>query len=642
MSEAKYPGIRGTHDGSESVAWTETHITTGAAAYPITPSSNMGALYEAEYANGKVNLWGQKLAFIEPESEHSSASACEGYALAGGRVSNFTCGQGLILMKEVLYAIAGKRLPVVFNIAARSMTVHSLSIHAGHDDIMGVGDVGWGMVIARNAQETGDLGLIARRAAEESKTPFFNVMDGFLTTHTVQDIHKNDPEFMKEFIGDPAEKLIDLTDPKFAIQSGPVQNQDSYMKGKIAQREFSDLAKPALAEAFKIFEENTGRKYDFVMCDNMEDAEYAIVSMGTTAETAIATANYLRKEKGMKVGVVTIMVFRPFPAQEIVEALKNVKAFAVVERMDNPLAQDNPLTIEIKSAFTDAIIGAPGFNKIDSIPSIYSGAAGLSSRDVRPGHLWGVYEEMMKGRTDRFFSLGIEHPTAIAEIADPDLRAPGSFSMRGHSVGGYGSVTTNKVIATIVSDMFDMHVQAYPMYGSEKKGLPTKYFLTVSPEPILTHCELTHVDFVPMNDVNAFNSSDPLQGLSKGGILFMQSSNTDPAKIWEEIPEKARIRIKEKGIRVLALDSVKIAEELAPIPDLVQRMQGIVLLGVFLKSTPFAANKGLSHDELFTGIKTALTKYFGKRGEKVIQSNLECVERGYNESIEIPEEIIQA
>ncbi len=642
MSEAKYPGIRGTHDGSEAVAWTETHVTTGAAAYPITPSSDMGALYEAEYANGKINLWGQKLTFIEPESEHSSASACEGYALAGGRITNFTCGQGLILMKEVLYTIAGKRLPVVFNIAARSMTVHSLSIHAGHDDIMGVSDTGWGMLIARNAQETGDLSLIARRAAEDSKTPFFNVMDGFLTTHTVQDLMKNDPEFMKEFVGDPAEKLFDLTDPALAIQSGPVQNQDSYMKGKIAQRSFTELAKPALADAFKVFGENTGRKYDFVLQDHMEDAEYAIVAMGTTAETAIATADYLRKEKGMKVGVVSIMCFRPFPAFEIVEALKNVKAFAIIERMDNPLAQDNPLTIEIKSAFADAIEGAPGFNKIERMPRIYSGAAGLSSRDVRPGHIWGVYDEMMKGREKRFFVLGINYKDEIPEIADPDLRAPGSFSMRGHSVGGFGSVTTNKVIATIVSNMFNMHVQAYPMYGSEKKGLPTKYFLTVSPEAIKTHCELTHVDFVPMNDVNAFNSSDPLQGLTEGGILFMQSSKTEPAEIWAEIPEKARKRIKDNGVRVLALDSVKIAEELAPIVELVQRMQGIVLLGVFLKATPFAANKGLSHDELFVGVKDALTKYFGKRGEKVIQSNLQCVERGYNEVIEIPKEIIQA
>ncbi len=280
--------------------------------------------------------------------------------------------------------------------------------------------------------------------------------------------------------------------------------------------------------------------------------------------------------------------------------------------------------------------------KIEKIPRIYSGSAGLGSRDVRAGYLWGLYEEMSKGREKRYFTLGIDWEDAIEEVSDPDLRAKGSFSMRGHSVGGYGSVTTNKVIATIVSDMFGMHVQAFPLYGSEKKGLPTKYFLTISPEPIETHSELTYVDFVPLNDANAFNHADPLAGLDVGGLLFLQSAKTDPKEIWAEIPEKFRKKIAEKKIRVLALDSVKIAEDLAPIPDLVQRMQGIILLGVFLKVTPFQKKKGLSDDDLFIGVKKALTKYFGKKGEKIVQSNLEAVKRGFTEVIEIPAEIMRS
>ena len=416
MSEIKYPGIRGTHDGSEAVSWVETHVTTGAAAYPITPSSNMGALYEVEVANGKKNLWDEPLVFLEPESEHSSASVCEGYALAGGRITNFTCGQGLILMKEVLFTIAGKRLPAVFNIAARAMTVQSLSIHAGHDDIMGVADTGWGMLIGRNAQETGDLCLMSRRAAEDSQTPFLNIQDGFLTTHTVQDIMKPEPEFMKEFVGNPADKLLDLTDPALKIMSGPVQNQDSYMKGKIAQRLMTRTIMPAVKDAMKVFSENTGRKYEVIISDFMEDAEYAIVAMGTTAEAAVTTAKWLRETKNMKVGVISVICFRPFPAAEIVEALKNVKAFAIIERMDNPLAQDNPLTVEIKSVFADAVSGVPGMPKIDKIPAIYSGSGGLSSRDVRPGHIWGVYDAMIKGREKRYFTVGIPWEDKIPEI----------------------------------------------------------------------------------------------------------------------------------------------------------------------------------------------------------------------------------
>ena len=131
-------------------------------------------------------MWGETLSFMEPESEHSSASAAEGFALAGGRVTNFSSGQGLILMKEVLYVISGKRLPVVFNIGARALTSHALNVHAGHDDVMGVADVGWGMLFARNAQEATDLCLIARRTAESTATPFMSIQDGFLTTHTLE------------------------------------------------------------------------------------------------------------------------------------------------------------------------------------------------------------------------------------------------------------------------------------------------------------------------------------------------------------------------------------------------------------------------------------------------------------------------
>ena len=237
-----FPGIPSTADGSEAVVWVEINVGQDACAYPITPSTNMGSGYQTAVANGQKNLWGEPLAFVELESEHSSASTCEGFALAGGRVANFTSGQGLIPMKEVLYVISGKRLPVVFHIGARALTSQGLNIHAGHDDVMGVADCGWGMLFARNAQETADLALIARRAAEESETPFFNIQDGFMTTHTIESLRLPEPELMKKFVGDPnaEHRLRDLMDPSHPIMSGVVQNQDSYMKGKVAQRYFYD------------------------------------------------------------------------------------------------------------------------------------------------------------------------------------------------------------------------------------------------------------------------------------------------------------------------------------------------------------------------------------------------------------------
>ncbi len=385
-----YPGIPTTSDGAGGVTWVETNITQGACAYPITSSTTMGTGYQTEVSNGKVNLWGDLLSFVQPESEHSAASTCEGFALAGGRVTNFTSGQGLVLMKEVLYTISGKRLPVVFHIGARALTSHSLNVHCGHDDVMSVSDCGWGILFGRNAQEACDLALIARRAAEAGETPFMNVQDGFLTTHTIENIRLPELEFMKNYIGDPNERLRCLFDPRNPIMSGVVQNQDSYMKGKIAQRDFYDKVPGAVQEAMDEFYQQTGRRYHKVDSYQMEDAEYAIVGMGGMMETAQATVDYIRVEMGLRVGCVHVTCFAPFPATELVAALKNVKAFTVVERMDNPLAQSNPLVQAIKASFADAFIGLSyGSNGefkypvITRIPKVYACSAGLGSRDVR-------------------------------------------------------------------------------------------------------------------------------------------------------------------------------------------------------------------------------------------------------------------
>ncbi|MGD0765770.1 MAG: 2-oxoacid:acceptor oxidoreductase family protein [Dehalococcoidia bacterium] len=634
-----YPGTPATSDGTGMIVWVETHITQGACVYPITPSSGMGEGYADEVSNGAKNLWGETLVLLEPESEHSSASACEGYAVAGGRVVNFTCGQGLILMKEVLYTIAGKRLPVVFNIGARALTSQSLNIHSGHDDVMGVADAGWGILFARNAQETADLDLIARRAAEDSRTPFFNCQDGFLTTHTVESVLMPEPELMERFVGPPSAKLTNLIDPLHPVMSGVVQDMDVYMVGKIGQRYFYDQVPGALQKAMDEYYELTGRRYDMVMPYRLEDAEFALVGMGSAMDTAVATVDYLREKKGLPVGLLTVTAFRPFPGPQIVKALRHVKAFSVLEKLDVPLGQSNPLTAEVKAAFADAVSAHPDYEKIDRIPTIYSGSGGLGSRDVRPGHIIAIFENMRGGNGKRFFTVNVNHPTALPPVEDPDVRPPGSFSMRGHSVGGYGSITTNKIIASISSDLFGLKAQAYPRYGAEKKGLPTSYYLTLAKEIIRPHCETKFVDFVPVNDVNAFRIGNPLAGLAENGTVFIQTSKTDPAEVWADIPENARATIRAKNLSVLALDTAKIAEQVASRPDLVQRMQGIALLGVFLRDTPFLKEANVSNDELFTRIEKSLRKYFGGRGERVIQDNLECVRRGFNDVFEIPPEV---
>jgi pyruvate-ferredoxin/flavodoxin oxidoreductase len=589
--------------------------------------------------NGGKNLWGDSLMFFEPESEHSAAAVCEGFAVAGGRVTNFTSGQGLVLMKEVLYTIAGKRLPVVMNIGARALTSQGLNVHAGHDDIMSVADCGWGMLVARNAQEAGDFCLISRRSAEASQTPFFSVQDGFLTTHTVETVCLPELEFMKEYIGDPKQKLVNLMDPANPMMSGVVQNQDSYMKGKIAQRWYYERVGPALQDSFDEFARKTGRRYGMVEPYRCDDADYILVGMGCYMETAKAAVDYLRG-KGVNAGCLTVFVFRPFPAREIVEALKDCKAFTVFERMDDPLSTTgNHLTREIKAAFCDAVTGQNGQEKIDRVPRIYHGAAGLGSRDVRPGDIVAAYHNMETDGPD-YFCVGIDHPLALKCTEDPDLRPAGGFSMRGHSVGGFGSVTTNKVIATIAGNVFGKDVQAYPKYGSEKKGLPTTYYLTIADTHINMHCELERVELLCVNDPTALLAPTTLHGLVPGGKVFMQSPYTEPADVWSRIPANNRKALRENKCKVYYCDMVKIARELASEPDLQMRMQGIVLLGAFLRLTPYARERNMTDEQVYAGVEKALRKYFGKRGDRVVQENLHCVKRGYGDMKEIPASVM--
>ena len=268
--------------------------------------------------------------------------------------------------------------------------------------------------------------------------------------------------------------------------------------------------------------------------------------MGCYMETVKAAVDYLRDVQGIAAGCLTVFVFRPFPATRIIAELKNARAITIFERMDDPLSTTgNHLTREIKAAFCDAMTGQNGQDPIDRIPRVYSGSAGLGSRDVRPGDIIAAFENMIHDGPE-YFSIGIDHPSALKLAVDPDLRPRGGFSMRGHSVGGFGSVTTNKVIATIAGDVFGMDVQAYPKYGSEKKGLPTTYYLTIADSHIQTHCELEQVDLVCINDPTAMLSPGPLKGLVPDGAIFMQSPHEDPHEVWKRIPEHNRRTIRSK------------------------------------------------------------------------------------------------
>ncbi|HET9497382.1 MAG TPA: 2-oxoacid:acceptor oxidoreductase family protein, partial [Candidatus Limnocylindria bacterium] len=308
------------------------------------------------------------------------------------------------------------------------------------------------------------------------------------------------------------------------------------------------------------------------------------------------------------------------------------------ERTDEPAAHDNPLTREVKAALADR--AADGL----AVPRVVSASAGLGSRDVAPGDLAAVFEWLSDGervRAQPYAVLGIRHPLAL-EPMPIDVRPRGAYSLRGHSIGGFGSVTTNKLVATLVGELFDLYVQAYPRYGSEKKGLPTTYYLTIAEEPIRQHAELEQVDLVPLYDVAAFRHGRPLVGLVDGGSLFLQTSLTDPDAIWATLPIVARTEIMGRGIHVWALDTASLARQHAPRPELEVRMQGVALVGVFLRITPFAGQAGLDRSQLLAAVEARLGRFFGKRGAVILAANLAVITAAYDSVVNVTDALSPA
>jgi pyruvate-ferredoxin/flavodoxin oxidoreductase len=431
-------------------------------------------------------------------------------------------------------------------------------------------------------------------------------------------------------VGDPRERIRDYFAPHDGLMTGVVQNQDSYMKGRIGQRAFYDRLPVALDAAMAEWGALTGRRYGQIITHRVEDAEQVVVSMGTMADTAIAVVDRLRAA-GRLVGCVAVTSFRPFPAVALAEAVRNASTVAVIERTDEPAAHDNPLTRELKAALAD--VAADGAR----IPRVVSAAAGLGSRDVAAGDIAAVFDwsaDDERVRRQRFAVLGIRHPLALEKVGI-DIRPAGAYSLRGHSIGGFGSVTTNKVLATLVGELFGLHVQAYPRYGSEKKGLPTTYYLTIAADPIRQHGDLDSVDFVPLYDTAAFRHGNPLAGLADGGTVFVQTTQRDPGAIWASIPAAARAQILSREIRVWALDTADLARRHSPRADLMVRMQGVALAGVFLRLSPFAARAGLSDVELMAAVRNQLVRFFGKRGSAVVDANLAVIQEAYDQVFDV-------
>ncbi len=693
----KYPGIRDAVDGNTAVIHVEQEASDAAGAYPITPSTQMGEYWAEAVAAGHLNISDRPLIFVEPESEHAAAGVTAGMSMAGLRATNFSSAQGVAFMHESLYGAVGKRLPYVLNMGCRAITKASLNVHCSHDDYHCVDDTGFIQVMAKNATEAADLNLIGRKLAELSLTPAIIGQDGFLTTHLIESARLPERELVAEFLGKPddiidtptpAQRMIlgprrrrvpAIWDVDVPMVSGVVQNQDAYMQAVAAQRPYffdhiGELAEQCMAE----YAELTGRRYNRISTYLAEDAEYLIVGMGSMIVQAEAVADYLRATRNLRVGVVNITMYRPFPGDLVGHVLRGKKGVTILERTDQPLAEDLPLIREIRAAMAKCIENGGGTVEGDKpypeyasygpgdVPRLYSGCFGLGSRDMQPEALIGAVENMLpNGARRKFFYLSVDFARdplnpkdeihqqqlhdaypRVKELAvrgseNPNLLPKGAITVRMHSVGGWGAITTGKNLAMTLYELLGWDIKANPKYGSEKKGQPTTYYLSAAPEPIRVNCEYVYVDVVLSPDPNVHEHSNPVAGLKKGGVFIVQS-NRSAEDLWASFPLWMQKQIVDNDIRVFYLDAFQIAREEAGSADLQLRMQGIAFQGAFFAASPVMANAGLSEERLFEAIEAQLQSKFGGKGAAVVQNNLKVVKRGFVEMHEITDKPVGA
>jgi len=674
----RFPGIRVTANGNQLVSYhTEARIADAGVFYPITPSTEGGELYQQAFAEGKLNVFGGNTIAVEAEGEHAAQGGAIAHSVCGKRVVNYTSGQGIVYGVEQYYHAPGKCSTMVLEVGARALTKHALNVHCGHDDVYGALDTGWIIAFGKDAQQAADQSLIVRRVTELSLTPAMNVMDGFLTTHLERTFYKHEAQLIREYLGAPEDviecptesqrklfgptrrrvpKMIDLTNP---VLLGPVQNQEHYMQGVVARRD--NFVEPILdffEAAYKDFAALTGRYYGLIteyMCD---DAETVFVSLGSAAENIEAAVDHLRAREHASVGSIHINVFRPFPEAAIVKALAGKKNVIILERTDEPMAGDNPIGRDVRTALNKALQGVEGIPQITpaQMPRLINGIYGLGSRDFRPEHTIGAYEYAIGTRARRdgkraadgasFMVLGVEHPYEVKSDDTPSLLPDKAIAVRFHSVGGWGAITTGKNLGAIIGDLNDLlydrdkvvdefgnpkeiiHVSANPKYGSEKKGAPTSYFMIAAPERIRVNCDLRHVNVVLCCDPKAFTHTNPLDGMSEGGSLVWESDEIGEAA-WERLPLWARKQIIDKKIRVFTMPGFKIAREATDRGDLQLRMQGNAFLGAFFSVSPMLKEFGITPEQFRDAVHKQYVKKFGKLGDAVVISNMEVMTKGF-------------
>ncbi|MFO1154393.1 MAG: pyruvate:ferredoxin (flavodoxin) oxidoreductase [Rhodospirillales bacterium] len=616
-----------TIDGNEAAAYVAYRVNEVCAIYPITPSSTMAELADQWASEGKVNLWGGIPDVVEMQSEAGAAGTVHGSLQGGALTTTFTASQGLMLMIPNMYKIAGELTPCVIHVAARSLATQGLSIFGDHQDVMAVRATGFAQLAASSVQEAHDMALIAHASTLESRIPFIHFFDGFRTSHEVNKIEVLPDSHIRAMIDEDlviAHRRRALN-PDNPFIRGTAQNPDTYFQSRETVNVFYNRC-PAVVEAqMRKFGELTGRQYNLFDYFGAADADRVIVVMGSGAETARETVDYLIAQ-GEKVGVLQVHLFRPFSAKHFLAAVPaSAKAIAVLDRTKEPGGTGEPLYNDVLTCFLEDI--ADGNRDAAALPTIIGGRYGLSSKEFSPAMVKAIFDELSKDRPKNHFTIGI-----VDDVAHTSLEYDLDFMIEPDSVhralffglGADGTVGANKNTIKIIGEDPEFYAQGYFVYDSKKSGSQTVSHVRFGRSPIRSAYLIRSANFVGCHQFNFVEKTNVL-ALAAPGATFLLNSPYGPDEVWDRLPSVIQGEIVSKKLKMFVIDANKVARD-----------TGMGTRTNTIMQTCFFGISGvLPREQAIEKIKYSIKKTYGKKGEEIVRKNFDAVDHTMSRLAEV-------
>ena len=610
-----------TIDGNEAVARVVYKLNEVIAIYPITPASPIAEWADAWMSESRPNLWATIPEIIQMQSEAGVAGVVHGALQTGSITTTFTASQGLLLMIPNLYKIAGELTPCVIHVAARSLAAQGLSIFGDHSDVMAVRSTGFALLCSASVQEAQDFALIAQAATFKARIPFIHFFDGFRTSHEVQKVELLEDSDLKAMIDEElilAHRSRALT-PDRPVLRGTAQNPDVYFQARETVNPFYDDCPNIVQKAMDEFGKLTGRNYKLYEYHGAADAERVIVLMGSGCEAVHETVDYLN-DRGAKVGVLKVRLYRPLDVKRFVEALPStVKAIAVLDRTKEPGSAGEPLYLDVVNAIHEE------WHSLH--PKIIGGRYGLSSKEFNPAMIKGVFDNLALEKPKNHFTIGIND-----DLSHTSLDYDRNFSIEPDSVvramfyglGSDGTVGANKNSIKIIGEETDNYAQGYFVYDSKKSGAVTVSHLRFGSQPIRSTYLIDRANFVGCHQWNFLEKLDVLKQAADEAT-FLLNSPYSVDEVWQQLPIEVQEEIVRKNLKLYIIDANKVARE--------SGMAGRI--NTVMQVCFFALAGILPQEEAIEQIKKAIVKTYGKKGQQIVQMNLKAVDNTLDNLFEV-------